>query len=111
MDASVAEVRRFNRFYTQKIGVLEEHLQRSRFSLTEVRVLWELHHGGARTATALRERLGIDAGYLSRILGGFARRRLLARTPAPADKRQTLLALTAAGRAAAAGRGAAHRRG
>jgi DNA-binding MarR family transcriptional regulator/GNAT superfamily N-acetyltransferase len=97
MDARVDEVRRFNRFYTQKIGVLEEGLLRSRFSLTEVRVLWELANGRAFTATALGQTLGLDAGYLSRILAGFERRKLIRRAPNAEDRRQSWLTLTAAG--------------
>jgi DNA-binding MarR family transcriptional regulator/N-acetylglutamate synthase-like GNAT family acetyltransferase len=97
MDARVDEVRRFNRFYTQRIGVLEEGLLRSRFSLTEVRVLWELANGKAFTATALGQTLGLDAGYLSRILAGFERRKLIRRAPSEHDRRQSWLTLTAAG--------------
>lgn len=97
-DQRVEAVRRFNRFHTREIGVLHEHLLESPFSLTEARVIYELAHHEQTTATALAEELGLDAGYLSRILGGFQRRGLTSRKPSPADGRQTLLSLTAKGR-------------
>jgi DNA-binding MarR family transcriptional regulator/GNAT superfamily N-acetyltransferase len=96
----VDAVRGFNRFYTKQIGVLHEGLLGSRFSLTEVRVLYELAHRERPTAVDLIRELGLDAGYLSRILRGFAKRGLISKTRSTADRRQTLLSLTARGRKA-----------
>ncbi|HEY7187638.1 MAG TPA: helix-turn-helix domain-containing GNAT family N-acetyltransferase [Vicinamibacterales bacterium] len=106
----VDAIRRFNRFYTRQIGVLQEKLLKSPFSLTEGRVLYEIgFHGDtgtpratAPTAVDLARALGIDGGYLSRILQRFARRRLITRTTSSADARQAHLALTERGQAALA---------
>jgi len=95
--AQVEEIRRFNRFYTRRIGVLEEGFLHTPFSLPEARVLYELAQQQETTATELRQELGLDAGYLSRILAGFERRKLLRKRRSPADGRQSLLALTAKG--------------
>lgn len=94
----VAEVRRFNRFYTKRIGVLQEGLLSSPFSLTEVRVLYEIVHRGDSTAVELCRELGLDPGYLSRILRSFEKRALIARTRSTADGRQSHLRLTPKGR-------------
>ena len=91
-------VRRFNRFYTRQIGLLEEGLLDSPFSLSEVRLLYEIAHRPGITATELREILAIDGGYLSRLLRGLRRHGLVsARAPA-ADRRQRQLSLTDTGR-------------
>ena len=95
--STVAAVRAFNRFYTQRIGVLDDGLLHSRFSLPEVRVLWELAHRRVATATELRRDLGLDAGYLSRILSTLKAQQLLSRRAAPDDKRNQLLSLSARG--------------
>lgn len=94
----VSAVRAFNRFYTQKIGVLTEGLLQSPFTLPEVRILWELAHRRDATATELSRQLGMDPGYTSRILHTLVRRRLVTRRRSLDDKRQSLLALTARGR-------------
>jgi len=99
-DPRVEAVRRFNRFYTGRIGVLREHLLENPFSLTEARALYELAHREEGTATGLREELGLDAGYLSRILRGLEKRGLIQRKTSPDDGRQRLLSLTDRGRRA-----------
>lgn len=96
----VAALRAFGRFYTRRLGVLDEHLHATRFPLPVARVLWELAHGGPRTAGALARELGVDAGYLSRLVQGLHRQGLLRVERPPADGRQRLLSLTAAGRRA-----------
>lgn len=106
----VDTVRRFNRFYTRQIGVLQEKLLHSPFSLTEGRVLYEIAYQGdtgtprvtTPTAADLARNLELDGGYLSRILQRFARRKLISRTRSKADARQAHLALTAHGRRALA---------
>ena len=99
LDERVAIVRRFSRFYTRRIGVLHEGLLGSPLSLTEGRVIWELAQRETATASELAAELGLDTGYLSRILGGFERRGLIDRRPSERDGRQVAIALTEAGRA------------
>ncbi len=98
LDRQIDQVRRFNRFYTRQIGVLDEGMLASPYSLTEVRVLYELAHREQPTASEVGKALGLDGGYLSRILRSFQQRGLLDSTPSAADGRQILLRLTEQGR-------------
>ncbi|HSS71221.1 MAG TPA: bifunctional helix-turn-helix transcriptional regulator/GNAT family N-acetyltransferase [Casimicrobiaceae bacterium] len=102
-EGHIAAVRRFSRFYTRRIGALREHLLDSPFSLAAGRVLYELAQwpGGTQpTAAALAVKLGLDPGYLSRILRSFGQRGLVAKGRHAADGRERPLALTAKGRSA-----------
>ena len=101
LDARIDSVRRFNRFYTQRIGMLRQSLYDSPWSLAEVRVLYELAHAQAQlVASDLAQRLGLDAGYLSRILRGFVASGYVRKSPAEGDARRLRLTLTPAGRKA-----------
>ncbi|MDR7092426.1 bifunctional helix-turn-helix transcriptional regulator/GNAT family N-acetyltransferase [Hydrogenophaga laconesensis] len=97
--AQVRAMRAFNRLYTQRSGLLDPYLG-SAFSLTEVRVLYELAHHAPCTASELGRRLLLDAGYVSRIVRRFTEAGWITRTPSPTDARQHALSLTAEGRAA-----------
>ncbi|MDH6259873.1 helix-turn-helix domain-containing GNAT family N-acetyltransferase [Bradyrhizobium sp. BR13661] len=99
-DDQIAAVRAFNRFYTRKLGVLDQHLGESPFSLSEARVLYELAHRDELAAKEIGNELGLDPGYLSRIVQSFDEKGLITRTPLPADRRQYQLSLTAKGRQA-----------
>jgi DNA-binding MarR family transcriptional regulator/N-acetylglutamate synthase-like GNAT family acetyltransferase len=99
-DSYVEAMRRFSRFYTRKIGLLQEEFLGTDFSLTEGRVLYELAHRRESTAAAVAAALALDAGYLSRILSAFEKKKLITKTASPTDRRQSILALTAAGRKA-----------
>ncbi|MCS3761383.1 helix-turn-helix domain-containing GNAT family N-acetyltransferase [Bradyrhizobium sp. 62B] len=97
-DDHVAAVRAFNRFYTRKLGVLDQHLGKTPFSLSEARVLYELAHRDDLAAKEIGNELGLDPGYLSRIVQNFDDKGLITRRPLPADRRQYQLSLTAKGR-------------
>ena len=99
VDAQVGAIRAFNRFYTRKIGVVDG-MASSPFALAEARVLYELAHRERPTASDIRRELGLDAGYMSRILGEFERRKLIRREQSKTDERQKFLSLTAKGRRA-----------
>ena len=96
----VQVVRRFNRFYTRQIGLLGKGYLESPFTLAEVRVLHEMAHRKHPTASEIAKALGLDAGYLSRMLLSFRKRGLLERTGSQKDARQSLLSLTKKGAAA-----------
>ncbi len=96
----VEAVRIFNRFYTQRIGILTEEYLKSPFSLTEARVIYELAHHEEMAATDLGRELDLDPGYLSRILRGFKKRRLIDKRPSETDRRLSVLRLTAQGQQA-----------
>jgi DNA-binding MarR family transcriptional regulator/GNAT superfamily N-acetyltransferase len=98
LAVSIEAVRRFNRFYTRHMGVLGEGLLDSAFSLAEVRVIYELAQREKPTAAEIGADLGLDAGYLSRILAGFHQRRLIEKKPSAVDARHSLLGLTRRGR-------------
>ena len=95
----VAAVRSFNRFFTRQIGVLREGLLHSEFTLTEMRVLYELAHQGDQPSAALCRDLGLDRGYLSRIVAKFESAGLVSKVPSTTDGRAKLLHMTEHGRA------------
>ncbi len=97
-DTRVASVRGFNRFYTKQIGLLRNGYLQSTFSLSQVRVLYELAHRDGLTATDLCKELDLDGGYLSRILLGFSKRGLLVRRSSESDGRRTHLTLSQKGK-------------
>lgn len=100
LDQRIAAVRHFNRLYTQRIGLLQEAWQDSAFSLTQARVLYELFRRERTTAGEIAKSLGLDPGYLSRILRDFGKGGLISRETSRGDARQNLLSLTERGRKA-----------
>ena len=100
LDQRVGAVRRFNRAYTRRIGVLRDDFLKTSYSLAEARVLYELATRQKPTAGEIAAELGLDHGYLSRILRSFHERGLITKTPSPEDRRQSLLSLTVKGRIA-----------
>ena len=99
-DAQISAVRAFNRFYTRKLGVLDQQLLKSPFSLSEARVLYELANRQEPAAKEIGIELGLDPGYLSRIVQKFDEDGLITRKPLASDRRQYRLGLTAKGRQA-----------
>ncbi|QND52860.1 MarR family transcriptional regulator [Phyllobacterium sp. 628] len=100
MSQPIAEIRSFNRFYTHIIGLLDEHLTNSPFSLPEARILYELAHETAKTAADLSRLLNMDTAQISRILTRFRARQLVKSTVSTDHAKQRILSLTEAGRAA-----------
>ncbi|NIM52602.1 MAG: GNAT family N-acetyltransferase [Gemmatimonadales bacterium] len=97
---NVSAVRRFNRFYTKKIGLLGRGLLKTQYPLTQARILFELAQHEQSTATSLLREVGIDRGYLSRILSTFEKEGLVSKAPSRSDKRHRLIRLTAKGKKA-----------
>jgi DNA-binding MarR family transcriptional regulator/GNAT superfamily N-acetyltransferase len=93
----IDQVRAFNRDYTRRLGLLAQGFLDSPYSLTQIRVMYEIAHRPGVLATELVQELGIDRGYLSRILKGFESRRLLQRSAASDDGRRRPLRLTPQG--------------
>ena len=93
----IQKIRAFNRFYTDMIGLLDQHILNSRFSLPEVRVLYEINALKTGTATQIMERMSIDAGYLSRLLKGFERSKIIRRRKTASDARASEISLTSKG--------------
>jgi DNA-binding MarR family transcriptional regulator/GNAT superfamily N-acetyltransferase len=98
LDAHVGAVRRFNRFYTRRLGLLQKSYLKSALSLAQTRVLYEISHRDQPTAGEIARELELDTGYLSRMLAEFAARGLIRKTRSASDARQSLLTLTALGR-------------
>ncbi|HTO62198.1 MAG TPA: helix-turn-helix domain-containing GNAT family N-acetyltransferase [Bradyrhizobium sp.] len=99
-DGQIAAVRAFNRAYTRQIGALDQHIHNSPYSLSEARVIYELAHRDELSAKEIGSELGLDAGYLSRIVQNFEEAGLISRRPLASDRRQYQLSLTAKGRQA-----------
>ena len=97
-DEVVAVVRRFGRFYTRRLGVLREGLYESEFSLIEARVIYELAQRDGLTASEIGVELGVDPGYLSRVLRRLRSKKLVTRSVSPDDGRRHLLSLSSPGR-------------
>jgi DNA-binding MarR family transcriptional regulator/ribosomal protein S18 acetylase RimI-like enzyme len=100
LAADIDAVRRFNRAYTRRIGLLNRGLLQSEFSLVEARILYELAHRETATAAELAAFLALDPGYLSRLLASLGKRGLVNRKPSDKDRRAAILELTPAGRQA-----------
>lgn len=93
----IQEIRTFNRFYTDLIGLLDKHLLNSEYSLAEARILYEIFTEKQLSASDIIYKLSIDKGYLSRILKKFEKEDLIIRKPSEEDARISLLSLTDVG--------------
>lgn len=94
----IEEFRSFNRFYTAVIGLLDNHILNSNYTLVEARIMYELYHGKNQTASDLIHSLSIDKGYLSRVLRQFEKRKFINRQRSAEDTRVIFLNLTAEGK-------------
>ncbi|QMW04966.1 MarR family winged helix-turn-helix transcriptional regulator [Spirosoma foliorum] len=97
-NESIQQIRTFNRFYTDLLGLLDSHLLRSSYSLAEGRILFEISSKGQCQASDIIAVLSIDKGYLSRILKKFEKEGLIQREASSHDGRVSLLSLSAKGR-------------
>src|SRR5262245_58825527 len=102
LETQVAAIRGFSRFYTRKLGIIEPKLLDSPFTLQEARLIYEIAHRPAWTATDLTRDLGLDPGFLSRTLQALQRRQVVTRKPSKDDGRVNELSLSTKGRAASA---------
>jgi DNA-binding MarR family transcriptional regulator len=94
----VGKIRAFNRFYTNVIGLLDQHILDSPYTLTEVRILYEIYHTKNCTAKEIRKVISIDAGYLSRVIERFVRKKFVKRNSMAMDRRFKILSLTEKGK-------------
>jgi DNA-binding MarR family transcriptional regulator len=98
MTRHIKDIRAFNRFYTDVIGLVDQHILNSSYSLPEVRILYEMYYNGVATANEIISLIHIDKGYLSRILLKFEEEKLISKKRSIKDARTLLLALTGKGR-------------
>jgi len=98
-QAILGKIRNFNRYYTKLLGLLDNHLLDSKYSLAEARILYEIHDAGKITASEIMCEMNIDKGYLSKILKDFEQTGLISKHPFEKDRRVTLLSLTNLGKA------------
>ncbi len=105
----IEAIRRFNRFYTRQLGILKEGYLRTEYTLSETRLIYELAHHERATASHLGQEMGLDLGYLSRLLASLEERKLIRRRTSETDRRQVLLSLTSKGQKAFAQVNAASR--
>lgn len=99
MKSAIRQVRAFNRFYTDILGLLEKHLLNSDYSLVEVRVLYEIHEAKAIQASQIMQAITIDKSYLSRVLKRLENDDLISKQPVENDARAVQVSLTKQGRA------------
>src|SRR5947209_15371520 len=97
-EEQVSAIREFNRFYTARLGLLRRRHLDGEFSLTEARTLYEIGSSPSMTASDLRRRLDLDAGYISRLLSALTQRKLIRQSSSGRDGRERLLTLTASGK-------------
>jgi len=97
-EEAIACIRDFNRFYTNVVGLLDKHILKSAYSLSEARILFEINQRGQCTARQIKENLSMDEGYLSRIINKFVTTRLVEKKRSATDRRAFFLSLTDKGR-------------